>query len=187
MAREAASQALGTARVYWNGAHATQTVGGKPFISPLGGKLHSEVRQHNASTAAAASAAARVGCCCRLPPVAPLVVQPLNAGSPESHHDAPSLPANHRAWRCCGRTAGSACLRPTLAPLPLPSPPGRVRRLRVGWHLIHILVPSCALPAPSQFVCDTACLLPRRRRLPGCRPWAAACAPVPAALHRCAG
>lgn len=44
MASELASQAaLGAARVYWNGAHATQTVAGRPFGSPLG-KLHSEVR-----------------------------------------------------------------------------------------------------------------------------------------------
>lgn len=59
MAHEAATQALGSARVYWNGAHATQIVGGKPFSSPLG--MHSEVRQHNpTAAAAAASAAARV-------------------------------------------------------------------------------------------------------------------------------
>ncbi|EFN55580.1 hypothetical protein CHLNCDRAFT_57891 [Chlorella variabilis] len=36
-----ATAALGTARVYWQGAHATHLVSGRPFQSPLG-KLHAE-------------------------------------------------------------------------------------------------------------------------------------------------
>lgn len=37
----AAGPALGTARVYWQGAHAAHKAGGRPLQSPLG-KLHSE-------------------------------------------------------------------------------------------------------------------------------------------------
>lgn len=130
MAHEA--QALGMARIYWHGAHTSQIVSSRPVNSPLG-KLHSEVRRRRRHLlAATCNAAAAWGG--SLPPcrrhLLPLITFKSAVNCSYCNEPLlllPSLPAC-RAWRCCGRTAGSACLPPTLECPALRSPPGRVSR-----------------------------------------------------------